>query len=321
MRIVELRSDRLYGRRGDLLVDFPPVDSAVTVGSYDGVHVGHRKIIARMVSLAGSRNLRSVVVTFEPHPRLVLDGGAGCPVRLLTILEEKIDHLEGVGVDLLVVVRFDLSFSGRSSEDFIRKILVGLLGAKTVVVGYDHGFGRNRSGSGETLHRLAAACGFTVEVINEVCMGEEHVSSTRIRQLLEAGKIREANACLGSPYLVSGTVSDGAKRGREIGFPTVNLVLPDPCKQLPAEGVYIARTTIAGKQWMAMMNIGRRPTVSTDGAVTVEAHILDYAGELYETFLKFQLLDFIRNERQFESLDALRVQLDRDKKVVELYRE
>jgi riboflavin kinase/FMN adenylyltransferase len=321
MHIVEFNGDTVFEHSSGAPVDFPLVFSAVTVGSYDGVHVGHRRIISRMVEVARERKLRSVVVTFEPHPRLVIDAGDNCPLRLLSTLQEKIVHIASVGVDMLFVVRFDRRFSAKSSEDFIRQVLVGLLGAKSVIVGYDHGFGRNRRGSGDTLHQLGHECGFIVEVVDEVCMGNEHISSTRIRELLEKGRIREANTYLGSPYIVSGTVVDGLKRGREIGFPTVNLAIPERCKLLPAQGVYIARTEIDGRPLKVMMNIGLRPTVSRDERVTVEAHVLDYSGDLYGKFLKFHLLDFIREEKQFSSLDELQAQLLEDKKLVELYRE
>jgi riboflavin kinase / FMN adenylyltransferase len=321
MRILALHGSEVCGYRSGIPEHFPPVPSAVTVGSYDGLHVGHRKIIDAMIVRAREKNLRSVVVTFEPHPRLVLDTASVCPVRLLTTLPEKISHLASMGVDLLLVVRFDREFADRSSGSFIREVLAGLLCSAHIVVGYDHGFGHDRSGTGVTLQMLGAECGFEVDVVGEVLVGDEPVSSTRIRKLLLEGGVREANACLGAPYLVSGTVVDGLKRGRRIGFPTVNLLPADPCKLIPAKGVYVARTTIDGKVWPCMMNIGVRPTVSDDGTMTVEAHILDYTGDLYGREMTFSLLDYIREERRFDSIGELQAQLERDKKMVELYRE
>ncbi len=321
MRILALHGSKICGYRSGKQEDFPPLPSAVTVGSYDGLHVGHRKIIDAMIVRAGEKSLRSVVVTFEPHPRLVLDRTSSCPVSLLTTLEEKISHLESMGVDLLLVVRFDREFADRSSESFIREVLVGLLCSAHVVVGYDHGFGHDRSGSGVTLQALGAECGFDVDVVEEVLVGDEPVSSTRIRKLLLEGGVREANACLGAPYLVSGTVVDGQKRGRRIGFPTVNLRPAEPCKLIPAHGVYVARTSIDGKAWPAMMNIGVRPTVSDDETVTVEAHILGFTGDLYGREMMFSMLEYVREERRFGSIGELQEQLERDKKMVELYRE
>ncbi len=319
MRIVEYDKNQLHGYGSSAPENFPATASAVTVGSYDGVHRGHRIIIARMVAIAKARSLRSVVVTFEPHPRMVLKGEVSGPLGLLTTLDEKIALLAGEGVDLLFVVRFTPDFASRSSDDFIRNVLVGLLGAKSIVMGYDHAFGRDRSGSGQTLATLGRELGFDVEVVEEVMIGNEHFSSTRIRVLLERGKIEEANAFLGSPYMITGTVVDGDKRGREIGFPTVNLKLSDPDKLLPRAGVYLAQTVLNGVSFIAMMNVGVRPTISFEGIKTVEAHILGYDGTLYGCMMSFTLLRFIRDEIKFSSLEELKMQIEKDKKTVELY--
>ncbi|EAT59200.1 bifunctional riboflavin kinase/FAD synthetase [Chlorobium ferrooxidans] len=319
MRIVEYDNHHVCSFGTASPVEFPVVGSAVTIGSFDGVHKGHRMIIARLVALARSRQLRSVVVTFEPHPRRVLKGAVTGPLGLLTTLEEKINLLSREGVDLLFVVRFTPDFARRSSEDFIRNVLVNLIGAKSIIIGYDHAFGRDRSGSGTTLEHLGGELDFDVEVLDELLIGDEHFSSTRIRQLLASGLIAEANEFLGSPYMISGVVVDGDKRGREIGFPTVNLQLSDPDKLLPRSGVYLARTELDGRSFKVMMNIGLRPTVSSEGITTVEAYILGYSGTLYGRTLKFSLFRFIREERKFTSLDELKNQLEKDKKTVELY--
>ena len=320
MRIVEYDNNDVYTYGSTAPVDFSPTPSSVTVGSYDGVHKGHRIIIARMVAIAKTRSLRSVVVTFEPHPRRVLKGKVSGPLGLLTTLDEKIALLSCEGVDLLFVVRFTPDFATRSSEDFIRNVLVGLLGAKSIVIGYDHTFGRDRSGSGKTLATLGSEFGFDVEVVDEVKIGDEHFSSTRIRVLLANGMIEEANKFLGSPYMISGTVVAGDRRGREIGFPTVNLRLSDPDKLLPRAGVYLAHTVLDGVSFVVLMNIGIRPTVSLDGIKTVEAHILGYTGNLYGCVMSFTLLRFIREERKFSSLEELKMQIEKDKITVELYR-
>ena len=293
--------------------------SAVTIGSFDGVHQGHRKIISRMVSIARKRGLRSVVVTFEPHPRRVLKGPVAGPVGLLTTLEEKIELLRSEHVDLFFVVRFTPDFASRSSEDFIRNVLVKVLGAKSIIVGYDHAFGHNRSGTGKTLDSLGQELDFDVEVLDEVLIGNEHFSSTRIRQLLESGMIEEANEFLGFPYMISGRVVEGEKLGRRIGFPTVNLQLSQEEKLLPRAGVYLASTVIDAQRFMVMMNIGVRPTVSSEGRKTVEAHILGYCGNLYGADISFSVLRFIREERKFANLEELKQQLEKDKITVELY--
>jgi riboflavin kinase / FMN adenylyltransferase len=319
MQIVEYDNNHLCNYGSATPAYFSAMPSAVTVGSYDGVHKGHRIIIARMVAIAKSRGLRSVVVTFEPHPRRVLKGAVSGPLGLLTTLDEKIALLDGAGVDLLFVVRFTHDFASRSSDDFIRNVLVGLLGAKCIIVGYDHAFGRDRSGSGKTLASLGCELGFDVEVVDEVRIGNEHFSSTRIRVLLAGAMIEEANAFLGSPYMISGTVVAGDQRGREIGFPTVNLRLSDPDKLLPRSGVYLAQTVLNDISFMALMNIGVRPTVSLEGITTVEAHILGYCGNLYGSQVSFTLHRFIREEMKFSTLEELKLQIEKDKKTVELY--
>jgi len=297
---------------------FPREPSAVTVGSFDGVHRGHRKIISRMVSIARQRGLRSVVVTFEPHPRRVLKGGVSGPLGLLTTLDEKVELLQAELVDMLCVVRFTPEFAVRSSDNFIRSLLVGEIGAECVVVGYDHGFGRNRSGGGDELRRLGNELGFDVVEVDEVRIEHEHFSSTRIRSLLAEGRMEEANSFLGAPYMISGTVVEGEGNGRTIGFPTANILPPDPHKLLPKAGVYAATTVIDGNAYRAIMNVGVRPTVSSLGVTTVEAHILGWSGSLYGRELRFSLLRFLRDEKKFDSLDALREQIEKDKKGVEL---
>ncbi len=319
MYVVEYNNNHVYSYGTLTPVEFLPLPSVVTVGSYDGVHKGHRMILARMAAVAESRNLRNVVVTFEPHPRRVIKEAVSGPVGLLTTLDEKIDLLAGEGVDLLFIIRFTADFAARSSDDFIRNVLVRLLGAKSIIVGYDHAFGRDRSGGCHTLETLGRELDFDVEVVDEVRIGNEHFSSTRIRTLLESGKIEEANEFLGSPYLITGTVAHGDKRGREIGFPTVNLELYDPNKLLPRAGVYMAQTAVNGESFMVMMNIGVRPTVSTEGIKTVEAHLIGYSGTLYGRIIRFSLLRFIREEKKFTTLEELKTQLEKDKKTVEMY--
>lgn len=319
MRVVILQGDTVHDAETGQVVSLKPEPSAVTVGSFDGLHVGHRKIIGTMIDKARQDGLRSVVVTFDPHPRLVLENGSDCQVQLLTTFDEKVAHFRTMQVDLLFVIRFDREFSRKSSADFIRDVLVKMLGARQVTVGYDHGFGSDRSGSGKTLRQLGEEHGFRVEVVGEIIVDGSPVSSTRIRHLLAEGRIREANVCLGTPYTISGKVVKGKRLGHQIGFPTANIELPDRCKHLPAHGVYAARVTIDGRDWPVMMNIGRRPTVEEHGAVTVEAHIVGFSGELYGAVLVLQLLDFIRPEQRFDSIGELKAQLQVDQKKAELY--
>lgn len=319
MQVVFFHDRQLTTHGGSSHTMIPFVDSAVTIGSFDGVHLGHRAIIADMLETARQRSFRSVVVTFEPHPRLVVESGNHHPVELLTTLDEKIVRLADLGVDLLVVVRFTAEFAVWSSEDFAKYFLVGLLSAKSVTVGYDHGFGRNRSGSGKRLAELGLIHGFTVRVVEELRINHGQVSSTRIRGLLKEGLIAEANVLLGAPYLLNGVVVEGRGLGRTLGFPTVNLRVSDSHKLLPRNGVYVATTSLGGCCYRAMLNIGTRPTVSEQRDRVVEAHILGCAALLYGRTLGFSLLVFVREERRFGSAEALRRQLEKDKKTVESF--
>ncbi len=286
--------------------------SAVTIGTYDGVHLGHRAIISTLVSDAKSRGLRSVVITFEPHPRLVLGKTNGSPIFLLSTLEEKLSALESLGVDGVIVIHFTKEFSETPAETFVEEVLVEKIGLAEIVIGYDHMFGKNRGGSFETLVRLAEKHHFTVRQIPEQKVDEHHLSSTAIRRFLESGDIENANKLLGAPYQLSALVIEGDKRGRTIGFPTANL-LPPSTKLIPKMGVYAVEVEVGEKRYRAMMNIGTRPTVQTQSSVSLEVHLLEFNGDLYGKALTVRFLARLRDEQRFASLDALKAQLERDK--------
>jgi len=286
--------------------------SAVTIGTYDGVHLGHRAIISTLVSDAKSRGLRSVVITFEPHPRLVLGKTNGSPIFLLSTLEEKLSALESLGVDCVIVIHFTKEFSETSAETFVEEVLVEKIGLAEIVIGYDHMFGKNRGGSFETLVRLAEKHHFAVRQIPEQKVDEHHLSSTAIRRFLESGDIENANKLLGAPYQLSALVIEGDRRGRTIGFPTANL-LPPTAKLIPKIGVYAVEVEVGEKRYRAMMNIGTRPTVQTQSGVSLEVHLLDFNGDLYGKTLTVRFLTRLRDEQKFSSLDALKAQLERDK--------
>ena len=319
MRVVIYQDQRVTSYHTGEEVAFPPDPSSVTVGSYDGVHAGHRRIISQMVEAALTFGLRSVVVTFEPHPRQIVNRDPSGHLKLLTLLEEKAMLIEDLGVEWLFVVKFDYSFAAQSSESFIQNVLLDRIGARKIVIGYDHGFGRDRKGGVSTLCRMAEQNRFEVKVVDEVRLRAKHFSSTKIRTLLREGRIKDANLFLGAPYLISGEVVHGAKRGREIGFPTVNLRIGSSDKLLPKYGVYVATTVIKGRKFKAMMNIGIRPTVAADSAPVVEAYILGHTGKLYGNKLTFNLLDRLRDEMKFQSFEALQEQLKKDGKLVEQY--
>lgn len=285
--------------------------SVVTVGTYDGVHVGHQEIIRFLTTRARVRRGTSVVVTFEPHPREVLSER---PVPRLTTLDERAARLEMLGLDRLVVVPFTRDFARVSAEEFVTEWLIDRVGLLEMVVGHDHLFGHGRGGDRDVLDRLGRAHGFSVEVIPPQTHQAEVVSSTRIRELLEEGDVYRAAELLGRPYALRGRVVRGQARGRRIGFPTANLDPLDPRKIVPRLGVYAVRATreADGERYGGMMNIGVRPTFEDAAAPTVEVFLMDFEGELYGEVLRVEFVQRIRDERRFESLEALIDQLKRD---------
>ncbi|MCF8257225.1 MAG: bifunctional riboflavin kinase/FAD synthetase [Flavobacteriales bacterium] len=285
--------------------------AVVTTGTFDGVHIGHRRIIGRMTELARKVDGESVLLTFDPHPRMVLfpdDHG----LQLLSTLDEKIALLEEAGIDNLIVHPFTKEFSRISSMDFVRKILADQLGTHRLVIGYDHHFGRNREGSFEHLKEYGPLYGFEVEEIPAQEVDDVSVSSTKVRRALAEGDVATASEYLGADYRLSGQVVEGRRLGRTLGFPTANIRVSDPHKLIPANGVYAANMHINGKKFGAMLNIGYRPTVDTIPTRTIEAHIFDFDGDLYGASVEVRFRSRIRDERKFDSVDELRMQLEMD---------
>lgn len=290
--------------------DFRIPGAVVTAGTFDGVHVGHRKIINRVKDLAGSVGGESVVVTFEPHPRLVLFPDDN-QLRLLSTLDEKKKLLREAGVQHLVVVRFTKEFSRLTARQYIQDILVDKLNMQRLVVGYDHQFGRNREGSIDELRELAPDMGFEVEEIPAQDIDDVRVSSTKIRAALQEGDILTANTYLTYKYGMQGTVVHGDKRGRTIGFPTANIFVDEPLKLVPGDGVYAVLVTVGNKTAEGMLNIGVRPTV--DGVKhSVEVHIFGWNEEIYGQQVYIQFADRIRDEMKFAGLEELKNQLKND---------
>lgn len=290
--------------------------SAVTIGTYDGVHLGHRTIISTLVAEAKARALRSVVVTFEPHPRLVLGKADSVPIQLLSTLDEKLATLESLGVDCVVVINFTKQFSETPAEIFVEEVLVKQIGLAEIIIGYDHMFGKNRGGSFETLARLAEKHQFAVKQIAEQKVDAHHLSSTQIRRYLESGEVEQACKLLGAPYQLLAVVVEGDKRGRTIGFPTANL-LPSPEKLIPKRGVYAVDAKVDGKTFRAMMNIGVRPTLKSDSVLSLEAHLFDFDDNIYGKRLVVYFLSRLRDEQKFSSLSDLQAQLSRDKEAAQ----
>ena len=294
----------------------------LTIGSFDGVHLGHRSLLARIRDQAAQLGGESVVVTFDPHPRHVL-GHAGPPLRLLTTTDEKIERMRAEGIDHLVIVAFDRAFSRQTASAYLHDFLFGRFRPHTVVIGYDHRFGLGRSGDIELLRREAAAAGIDVDEIPAHDVERFAVSSTRIRRAVVAGRVREAAGLLGYPYPLTGRVVAGEAIGRTIGFPTANLDLDAPHKLLPADGVYAVRveglTTDRPLRAAGMLYIGERPSLAGKRPRSIEVNLLDFDADLYGQLLRVHVVHHVRDDRAFDSLDELRAQIMRDREATRAF--
>ncbi len=295
--------------RAITLVD--PLDlphPVVTVDTFDGVHVGHAAVLEAVRAEAGAKQGTCVAVTFDPHPRQVIDGVQAPPI--LTTLAEKTWRMGMLGVDLLAIVPFTQSVRELSPQDFVHHFLVERLGAQSVILGYDHGFGKDRAGGLETMTALGDRFGFSVHSVPPTLVDGNPVSSTRIRTALTQGDLDGATQLIGSGYPFMGQVVKGEGRGKQLGFPTANLVFEDAGKLLPQPGVYAARVFLPEPR-SAVLNFGHRPTVGGTQE-TFEVHILDFEGDLYGQTLKLELCHWLRAEQKFENLEALVRQIRSD---------
>jgi len=291
--------------------------SALTVGTFDGFHPGHRAILDKLFQRAEEHDLRKILVTFDPHPRKVV-GNPDHPPRLLNSIHEKIDLAREFGLDELLIIPFDRAFAALSSEEFVTTVLVDKLNVAEMIVGYDHHFGRNREGSFKALSELGARSGFNVHQVGAQEQDGVVVSSSLIRKLLDEGRVEDANQYLGYAYRLRGEVQRGDGRGRQIGFPTANILPDDEDKLIPAQGVYAIEARVANKRYDGMMNIGVRPTFEFD-FLTLEANLFNFNDDLYDSTLEVRLLKYIRNERKFDGVNALVEQLKKDKLECEKY--
>lgn len=290
--------------------------TVVTIGTFDGVHMGHRKILDKVITEADLRNEESVVLTFYPHPRFILNENSD--LKLLNTIEEKTELLSKTGLDALIIHPFSKEFANLSAEEFVKTILVDQLNISKIIIGYDHKFGKNRTADIHDLIQFGAKYNFEVEQITAQELDEIAVSSTKIRIALGEGNITLANNYLGYPYSLSGKVIHGNKIGRTIGFPTANIQMADTFKLIPKKGVYVVRCLIKDQLVKGVMNIGNRPTV--DGtSLSIEVHLLDFDATLYGFEISVYLLDFIRKEQKFENLEALTSQIEDDKKKAILF--
>lgn len=284
--------------------------AVVTIGTFDGVHIGHKKILDRVIRHAAKSGLYSTVLTFFPHPRMVLQQDSG--LKLLNTLDEKITILEQTGLDCLVIHPFTKEFSRLTAEEFVVGKLVNGLNTKKVIIGYDHRFGRNRNADIKDLHEYGDELGFEVEEIPAQEINEVSVSSTKIRRALEDGDIPTANRYLGYPYMLTGKIKKGKGLGRTLDFPTANLKIAEAYKLIPKNGAYVVKSKLDGTTLFGMMNIGVNPTVDGKNR-SIEIHFFDYSKDLYGKTLRIDVLHRLRDEQKFDSLDALRQQLDRDR--------
>lgn len=295
--------------------DFSPVKNAVvTSGTFDGVHIGHKKILSRLTEIARKTNGETVVITFWPHPRLVLYPD-DTQLRLLNTFEEKAELLKGQGVNHLLRIPFTKEFSQLSSEEFITKILVEKIGTKKLVIGYDHHFGKNREGSFEQLKLNGPRYGFEVEEIPRQDIDNIAVSSTKIRQSIEAADVATANHLLGQAYTLSGRVVKGDQLGRQLGYPTANIEIDSIYKLIPADGIYAVQVRHANARYQGALYIGNRPTVNGARKV-IEVNIFNFTREIYGETLTIEFHAFIRHDKKLNSLDELRNQITLDKENV-----
>ena len=284
--------------------------TAITIGTFDGVHIGHRKILERLINDAKKTGLQSTVLTFFPHPRMVLQKDT--EIKLLNTIQEKINILELIGLDCLIIQPFTMEFSRLSATEFVRDILVNKLNSKKIIIGYDHRFGRNRNANIQDLITFGNALNFEVEEIAAEEINDVSVSSTKIRNALINGDIKTANDYLGYNYMLTGNVKKGKGLGRKLNFPTANLFIEEEYKLIPKNGVYVVKSFLNEKLFYGMMNIGFNPTVG-GSSKNIEIHFFNFKADLYGQNIQIDILERIRDEHKFNSLEELKVQLAKDK--------
>ncbi|WP_130736325.1 bifunctional riboflavin kinase/FAD synthetase [Flavobacterium sp. J27] len=282
----------------------------VTIGTFDGVHIGHKKVLKKMQDLAKHKNAASTILTFFPHPRMVLQQDLN--IKLLNTIEEKKELISEFDIDNLIIHPFDLEFSRLTAEDFVKNILIDQLNICAIIIGYDHRFGRNRTATITDLINFGIKYNFDVKQITAKEIDEITISSTKIRNALLEGDIQTANEFLGYTYSLIGVVVEGKKIGRTINFPTANIKINEDYKLIPQNGVYIVSVEIEQTQHFGMMNIGNNPTVS-DNKQSIEVHLFDFNQNIYNKTIKVNFLERIRDEKKYASLEELKEQLQKDK--------
>ena len=296
--------------------DFKPVkNSVVTIGTFDGVHLGHLAVFNQMKEEARKINGETVVITFFPHPRIVL-GNNNKEIKFIKTEANKIRHIENAGIDHLIIVEFTKEFALKSSEEFVKDMIMKHINPAIMIVGYDHHFGREREGSFEKLTELGHKYGFEVKRVDATANDDVTVSSTKIRELLREGQVKEANRLLGHEYSITGKVIPGKSLGRNMGFPTANIEVADEYKLIAKIGVYACRVLVDDVTYFGMSNIGYRPTVDhdKDASITIEVNIFDFDRDIYKKEITISFVERIRDEKKFGNIEALIDQLGKDRK-------
>ena len=297
--------------------NFPASEgSIVTIGTFDGVHLGHKKILKQLIFTSQQSKLKSVLLTFFPHPRMVLQPDIS--MHLIQTIEEREIALRKTGLEYLVIHPFSEKFSRLSADDYVKEILVDKLNVRKVVVGYDHRFGRNRTASLEDMYNYADIYDFEVIEIDAKKIKSTAVSSTKIRKAIEEGHIELANSYLGDPFTLEGVVVHGDKRGRELSYPTANIELQNKHKIIPRQGVYLIKSEHVNQVIYGMMNIGTKPTFNTTSP-SIEVHFFNWNGDLYDQTLQVKLLKWVREEQKFGSLKELQAQIHADERYCRSY--
>ena len=294
------------------ILEYKPLgESIVTIGTFDGVHIGHRKIITDMVAKGKKENLLTILLTFFPHPRMVLQKDSN--IKMIDTINEKKNIFKKLGVEVLIIQPFTKDFSRMSAIKFTRDILVNSLKVSKLMIGYDHRFGRNREATVQTLKGFGLDYNFKVDEIPAQDVESISVSSTKVRNAIRSGDFKLVNKFLSRPFNLSGKIIKGDKLGRKIGYPTANLKILEKYKLKPQNGVYLVRTKLKKQIYFGMMNIGIRPTISAKNN-QIETHLFNFNGNLYGHEMTLEILEKIRDEKKFESIEKLKIQLDFDKK-------
>jgi len=290
--------------------------TVLTIGTFDGIHIGHKKILERLINTAKNNHLESLVLTFFPHPRMVLQKDT--EIKLIHTINERESILDSLGISNLIIQPFSKEFSRLSATEFVRDLLVNQLNVKHIIVGYDHRFGRNRTANIDALKEFGGIYDFTVEEISAQDIDAVSVSSTKIRNALNEGDIQTANSYLGTNFQLKGTVTQGKGIGKTINFPTANINIAESYKMIPKNGVYIAKAKIENKYYFGMMNIGNNPTVNGT-TQSIEIHLFNFNKDIYHKNISVSILKRIRDEHKFDSVEKLKLQLQKDKEEALIY--